>query len=118
MLARPAAVEARRRSPRRMAAEEEEDKSSTILAASRRRNPARQSHVIAPPSSSSGNRTVTAGQGRNAVAGDRTPAEVQARVAVAPVQGRKATVVAREKNARPSAPTARDEQVYIGLGAE
>ena len=111
MLARPVAVEARRRSPRREAAREEE-KSTTILAASRRRNPARQSHVIAPPSNDSGIRTVAVGQGRKSLSGDRNLAEVQARVAVVPGQGKKTTAADREKNVRPSARLARDEQVF------
>ena len=111
MLARPVAAETRRRSPRRAAAGDE-DKSTTILE-SRRRNPARQSHVIAPPSSV--NKTAAAGQGSNSVAADRSLAEVQARVAVAPGLGRKMTAADKERNMRPSAPRAREEQVTSGI---
>ena len=126
MLARPVAAVERRRSPRRAAAGDEEEKTMTVPE-SRRRNPARQSHVIAPPSSSSVNRTAVAavqgrnsvaavGQRRNSVVGDRSVAEVQARVAVAPGQGRKTTAADRERNTRPSAPPGKDEQVSCGAG--
>ena len=112
MLARPVAAETRRRSPRRAAAGEDEEKTMTVPE-SRRRNPARQSHVIAPPSSV--NKTAAAGQGRNSVAADRSLAEVQARVAVAPGLGRKMTAADKERNMRPSAPQAREEQVTSGI---
>ena len=116
MLARPVAAETRRRSPRRAAAGDDEEKTMTVPE-SRRRNPARQSHVIADRTAAAAggqgrnSQVAAAGLGRSSVAGVRSLAEAQTRVAVAPGLGRKTTAADRERNTRPSVPPVKEEQV-------